>query len=168
MVRIKKLFNKSQAQTHRWSAQRGETELIHFGYTVLIRISVHMSGLLYVHMRKTTFSLSPFTFVHTSHYFLYLPSLFPNCIQNDVTSQRLCLSVGFKIPKPIKLTRCIAKTSNQIWENWFGMKSFNIQWRYEYWTSPDFEWWKVVWMPNGPVSECHLNTENPNRLHTEK
>ena len=37
----------------------------------------------------------------------YLSSLFPNCIQNDVTSQRLCLSVGLKKPRPILLVSCM-------------------------------------------------------------
>ena len=50
----------------------------------------------------------PFPFVHTKvtpppHQFCCLSSLFPNCIQNDVTSQRLSLSVGFKKPRPILL-----------------------------------------------------------------
>ena len=35
----------------------------------------------------------------------YLSSLFPNCIQNDAMSQRLCLSIGFKKPRPILQAR---------------------------------------------------------------
>ena len=36
----------------------------------------------------------------------------------------------------------------------------------EYQTSLVFEWLKRVWMPNGLVFECHLNTGQPNHLNT--
>ena len=36
----------------------------HFGYAVSIRTSVHMFGLLYVHLRRTTFSLSLYLCSH--------------------------------------------------------------------------------------------------------
>ena len=30
------------------------------------------------------------------------------------------------------------------------------------------EWWKVIWMSNGQVFECHLNTNQPNHLKTKQ
>ena len=41
-----------------------------------------------------------------------------------------------------------------------------LKWVYEYWTSPDFKWWKVVGMQNGPVLICHFNNKQPNHLIT--
>ena len=38
----------------------------------------------------------------------------------------------------------------------------------EYQTTSDFEWWKVIWMLNSSVLECHLITEKPNPLKTEQ
>ena len=38
--------------------------MIHFEFTVLIRRSVHMSVLLYVHQKRDNFS-SPFTYLHS-------------------------------------------------------------------------------------------------------
>ena len=38
-----------------------------------------------------------------SHQSFYLSSLFPKCIQYDVTSQHFSLSIGFKNPGPILL-----------------------------------------------------------------
>ena len=37
-------------------------------------------------------------------------------------------------------------------------KNWTIQWGSEYRTSLVFKWSKVVWSPNGPIFECHLNT----------
>ena len=36
------------------------------------------------------------------------------------------------------------------------------------WNSPDFKWWIVGWMPNGPVLEDHLNTKQLNHLKTKQ
>ena len=50
---------------------------------------------------------------------------------------------------------------------WFvQVKTFQIQWGSEYWTSLVFEWLKIGVMPNGLVFECHLNTGQPNHLNT--
>ena len=66
-----------------------------------------MFGILYVNLRRTTFSLS-FTAVHTkvappSHQCFYLSSLFSYFIQNDAMFQRLSRDVGFKKLRPILL-----------------------------------------------------------------
>ena len=39
-----------------------------------------------------------------------------------------------------------------------------VQWGSKYQTSLLFKWLKVVWLPNGPIFECHLNTEQPGHL----
>ena len=53
-----------------------------------------------MYTRKGSTLPSPFTFVHTkvAHTLspIYLPSMFSTCIQDDVTSQRFSLSIGFK------------------------------------------------------------------------
>ena len=36
-----------------------------------------------------------------------------------------------------------------------------IQWGSENLTSPDFEWWKVAWMANGQVFDCHKAIARP-------
>ena len=86
------------------------------GYAVLIRRSVHMFGLLYVHLRRMTFSLSLYLGPHQGsppHQFRLLSSLFPNCTQNDVTCPRFSLSVGLEKTQTLT-THCLANPSSRI------------------------------------------------------
>ena len=66
------------------------------------------------------------------------------------------------------LFQCKTAWSGFCWELMLFMSLFlhgeiftvgiQIQWLSEYQTSLEFEWWKVVPLPNGPLLECHLNT----------
>ena len=65
--------------------------------------------------RETTIP-SPFTFLHNK----VAPSLFPYFIQNDVTSQLLSLSLGFKKPRPILLVGFKHTVVHQLWIEFFS------------------------------------------------
>ena len=45
-------------ESHRWSVERGESQMWHIEYVVLIRRSVYMSVLLYVHLKNDVFPIS--------------------------------------------------------------------------------------------------------------
>ena len=96
---------------HTGEVQKEGREMIHFGYTVLMRGSVYKFLLLYVHLSRNYNPLPLCRCSHQgippSHSFHYLSSLFPNCIQNDITSY---LEHGIK--KPQTHTTTILKSSN--------------------------------------------------------
>ena len=53
--------------------------------------------------------------LHTlSPHFCNLSSLFPYCIQHDVTSQRSCLSIGFQKSRPMLLTVTLKFANSEI------------------------------------------------------
>ena len=69
-------------ESHRWSVERGESQMWHIEYVVLIRRSVYMSVLLYVHLKNDVFPISLFSPL----YQVNTPSLtnvitYPHCFQ---------------------------------------------------------------------------------------